>query len=56
VNIYPNWTTKDWDGGPTTHNEPGDPIVLAGVLYRANWYTNSLPGSDASWTEEGACL
>ncbi|PCK03716.1 MAG: hypothetical protein COA42_19940 [Alteromonadaceae bacterium] len=50
INAHPDWTTKDWAGGPVTHNEAGDPMVFDGVAYTANWYTNSVPGSDASWS------
>ncbi|MCP4929984.1 MAG: carbohydrate-binding protein, partial [Gammaproteobacteria bacterium] len=55
INAYPNWTTKDWEGGPTTHNEAGDMMTYDGNAYSANWYTNSIPGSDASWTFVSSC-
>ncbi len=55
INAYPNWTTKDWEGGPTTHNEVGDMMTYDGNAYSANWYTNSVPGSDASWTFVSSC-
>ncbi|MFT7558797.1 MAG: endoglucanase [Flavobacteriales bacterium] len=56
VNAYPNWTTPDWDGGPNTHNEDGDEMSFEGNLYVANWYTNSEPGSDNTWTLAGPCV
>lgn len=55
INVYPNWTTSDWPGNPTTHNEAGDLMVLDGNAYSANWYTNSLPGSDSSWSFSKSC-
>nr|WP_083607975.1 cellulose-binding domain-containing protein [Teredinibacter haidensis] len=55
VNEYPNWTAKDWEGGVSNHADTGDQMVYLGNLYRANWYTNSVPGSDASWTLLGSC-
>ncbi|PCK09928.1 MAG: endoglucanase [Alteromonadaceae bacterium] len=53
--VYPYWTTKDWSGGQPTHNETGDPMHYEGQLYSANWYTNSIPGSDASWSHISSC-
>nr|BAX64261.1 cellulase [Simiduia sp. TM-2] len=50
VASYPNWTTPDYNGGPNTHLEKNEQMQHQGKLYRANWYTNSVPGSDASWT------
>jgi len=50
VNVYPKWTAKDWEGGKPNHANSGDKMVFQGALYRANWYTNSIPGSDISWT------
>lgn len=46
---YPDWTRKDWPGGEPNHQEAGDEMQYQGKLYRANWYTTSVPGSDASW-------
>ena len=56
INVYPNWTTQDWDGGPNTHNEAGDLMVFSGNVYSANWYTNSEPGSDETWQFLRSCL
>lgn len=50
INAYPNWVNKDYSGGPFTHNNTDDKMQYQGNAYSANWYTNSLPGSDASWT------
>jgi endoglucanase len=50
VPAYPNWTTPDYSGGPNTHLEAGEQMQHNTQLYRANWYTNSVPGSDASWS------
>jgi arabinoxylan arabinofuranohydrolase len=55
VNVYPNWTAQDWSGGEYNHAEAGDQMVYQNTLYQANWYTKSVPGSDASWTSLGAC-
>lgn len=55
INTYPNWTTTDWDGGPTTHNEAGDMMTFEGNAYSANWYTNSIPGSDNTWSFIKSC-
>ncbi|RNM07684.1 cellulase family glycosylhydrolase [Dickeya undicola] len=55
VNIYPNWVSKDWAGGQPNHNEAGQSIIYKGNLYTANWYTSSVPGSDASWAQVGSC-
>ncbi len=55
VTEYPNWLHPDYDGGPNTHLEEGEEMQYQGNLYRANWYTSSIPGSDASWTLVGSC-
>ena len=55
INTYPNWTANDWPGTPNTHNNTGDLMQVDGNAYKANWYTNSLPGSDASWTFVRSC-
>ncbi|MFT6984971.1 MAG: endoglucanase [Psychromonas sp.] len=49
VSQYPNWTRKDWVAGELNHQDKGDEMQDAGKKYRANWYTKSKPGSDASW-------
>ncbi|MGL5352456.1 MAG: cellulose-binding domain-containing protein, partial [Clostridium sp.] len=28
----------------------GDLVSYEGKVYKANWWTNTLPGSDSSWT------
>jgi endoglucanase len=55
INTYPNWTANDWPGTPNNHNNPGDLMQVDGNAYSANWYTSSLPGSDASWTFVKSC-
>jgi endoglucanase len=55
INTYPNWTANDWQGTPNTHNNNGDLMQVDGNAYSANWYTSSVPGSDASWTFVKAC-
>ncbi|WP_149982753.1 cellulase family glycosylhydrolase [Pseudoalteromonas rhizosphaerae] len=55
VKTYPNWVRKHYPAGPYTHNEAGDQIQYQGNVYKANWYTNSLPGSDSSWTFVKSC-
>jgi hypothetical protein len=55
INVYPNWTTIDYDGGPKTHNEANDLMVFEGNVYSANWYTNTIPGSDETWALVRSC-
>ncbi|MCK6265713.1 cellulase family glycosylhydrolase [Vibrio sp. ZSDE26] len=55
VTEYPNWLHADYEGGENTHLLEGDEMQYQGNKYRANWYTSSLPGSDASWTLLGSC-
>jgi len=55
INVYPNWTAKDWSGGPSNHANSGDQMVYQNTLYKANWYTTTVPGSDGSWTKVGTC-
>ncbi|WP_018016276.1 cellulose-binding domain-containing protein [Teredinibacter turnerae] len=55
INEYPNWTARDWPGGPYNHANALDKMVYQGGLYEANWYTSSVPGSDPSWLSLGAC-
>ena len=49
INVYPNWPQKDWAGNPS-HAAGGDQMQHQGVVYKANWWTQSVPGSDGSWT------
>ena len=55
INAYPNWVRKDYSAGPYTHNNTDDKIQYQGKAYSANWYTNSVPGSDGSWTLAHSC-
>ncbi|WP_277987239.1 carbohydrate-binding protein [Microbulbifer salipaludis] len=55
VTEYPNWLHADYEGGPNTHLLGGDQMTHEGNLYEANWYTNSVPGSDNTWTLIGSC-
>ncbi len=55
INSYPNWVQADYAGGANTHNNTGDQMQYQGNAYQANWYTNSLPGSDSSWALLGSC-
>ncbi|WP_082008685.1 chitinase C-terminal domain-containing protein [Photobacterium gaetbulicola] len=48
INTYPNWPQTDWAGNPS-HANQGDKIIYNGVVYQANWWSNSTPGSDGSW-------
>ncbi|CCN73376.1 chitinase C-terminal domain-containing protein [Vibrio nigripulchritudo] len=50
INVYPNWPQTDWAGNPS-HATGGDQMVHNNVVYKANWYTSSVPGSDGSWTK-----
>jgi len=52
VNQYPNFPNLDWKGDPYNANY-GDYMSYYGEVYRARWWTTSVPGSDASW--EFAC-
>ncbi len=54
INVYPNWTQKDWAGNPS-HAAGGDQMQYQGKAYRANWWTQSIPGSDGSWTFVSNC-
>lgn len=55
INNYPNWVQADYPGGTNNHNDTGDQMQYQGNAYEANWYTNSLPGSDSSWVLLGSC-
>ncbi|MGL6248010.1 MAG: carbohydrate-binding protein, partial [Culicoidibacterales bacterium] len=58
-----SWTKLSNNGGNTggevTGNDyvtgatyvTGDIVTYQGAQYKANWWTQSLPGSDASWTK-----
>lgn len=48
VNDYPNFPQTDWAGKPS-HANAGDYLRHNGKIYRANWWTSSIPGSDGSW-------
>lgn len=50
VGIYPDFPQKDWAGNPS-HANSGDKLIHQGVVYQANWWTASVPGSDGSWTK-----
>ncbi|WP_313897283.1 chitinase C-terminal domain-containing protein [Vibrio qingdaonensis] len=50
VNAYPNFPQTDWQGNPS-HASGGDQMSHNGVVYKAKWWTNSVPGSDGSWEE-----
>ncbi|MGL5759288.1 chitinase C-terminal domain-containing protein [Plesiomonas sp.] len=43
VKVYPNWTQNGFATG-------GDQMANLNKVYKANWWTNSVPGSDTSWT------
>jgi hypothetical protein len=55
VNAYPNWTSKDWEAGDFNHNEADDLMSYQGNIYAANWYTNTIPGSDNTWRLIRSC-
>lgn len=46
---YPDLPQKDWQGNPS-HANQGDKVIHNGVVYQANWWTASEPGSDGSWS------
>jgi chitinase len=43
VNDYPNWPRG-------TYAAAGDYLRHQGKIYKANWWTQSVPGADGSWT------
>ncbi|PKM17932.1 MAG: chitin-binding protein [Gammaproteobacteria bacterium HGW-Gammaproteobacteria-15] len=50
VNTYPDWpqgNTQVQSG----HAAGGDKLIHQNVLYQANWWTQSIPGSDSSWAQ-----
>jgi|GEM_PF-6856076 len=49
VNEYPNWTSRDWSGGPYNHASAGDLMIFESAVYSAQWHTTTEPGSDSSW-------
>lgn len=56
VNTYPEWTQTDWKGTPD-HAAGGDFMCHENMVYRANWWTSSIPGSADAWTSvcTGTC-
>ena len=50
INTYPDWPQTDWQGNPS-HASQGDKMIHNGVVYQANWWTTSIPGSDGSWSK-----
>lgn len=50
INVYPDWPQTDWAGTPT-HAAAGDQMVHEGAVYKANWWTSTVPGSDGSWSK-----
>ncbi|WP_375748626.1 chitinase C-terminal domain-containing protein [Vibrio sp. HN007] len=48
VNVYPDWPQTNWEGKPNNAGA-GDLMVHNGTVYKAKWWTNSVPGSDDSW-------
>ncbi|PHJ43407.1 glycosyl hydrolase family 18 protein [Vibrio sp. PID17_43] len=46
---YPDFPQTDWQGNPS-HANQGDKVIHNGVVYKANWWTASEPGSDGSWS------
>ncbi|WP_428775255.1 chitinase C-terminal domain-containing protein [Vibrio sp.] len=46
---YPEFPQTDYAGNPS-HALQGDRVIHNGVVYEANWWTSSEPGSDTSWS------
>ncbi|MGR5236609.1 chitinase C-terminal domain-containing protein [Vibrio alfacsensis] len=46
---YPDFPQTDWQGNPS-HANQGDKVIHNSVVYKANWWTASEPGSDGSWS------
>ncbi|AIW21725.1 DUF5011 domain-containing protein [Vibrio coralliilyticus] len=56
IHDYPDWPRKDWEGGEYNHADKGDLMRYEGVVYEAQWYTTTVPGSDSSWiVADGDC-
>ncbi len=55
INAFGDWLRKDWAGGEPNHHDNGDMMLFEGNAYVANWYTNSVPGSDSSWQFVKSC-
>jgi len=55
VTAYPNWLHNDFDGGPNTHLNTGERMQHNGQLFEANWYSDTLPGTNVSWVLIGDC-
>ncbi|MGF1751119.1 cellulose-binding domain-containing protein [Vibrio cionasavignyae] len=49
INVYPNWPQLDWQGNPS-HASSGDKMVYQGSVYQAKYWTQTIPGSDNSWS------
>ena len=47
LSTYPEWPRDN-------HAAGGDLIIHNGMVYRAKWWTNSVPGGDSSW--ESVCV
>lgn len=54
VSAYPNWTASNWAGN-YDHANAGDLMQHNNRLYKANWWTQALPGSNSSWSDLGQC-
>ncbi|WP_215398645.1 lytic polysaccharide monooxygenase [Rheinheimera oceanensis] len=50
VKTYPDWPQGNIQGQPG-HVAAGDHLIHQNALYQANWWTQSIPGSDSSWTQ-----
>jgi len=55
VPVYPNWQRNDSSKNANTHQNEGDEMIFDSQLFMANWYTNTKPGSDASWSKVNSC-
>ncbi|NTS76653.1 polysaccharide deacetylase family protein [Catenovulum sp. SM1970] len=52
-NYYPDFPQLTWDGQPS-HADKGDQLVHNGIIWQANWWTNSEPSAeDNSWSNVG---
>jgi predicted carbohydrate-binding protein with CBM5 and CBM33 domain len=50
VNTYPDWPQGNTQGQPG-HAAGSDKLIYQNALYQANWWTQSIPGSDSSWAQ-----
>jgi GH18 family chitinase/chitodextrinase len=48
INTYPNWPRLDWAGRPS-HATGGDHLIHNNQVFKAKWWTNSVPSEGGAW-------